>query len=100
MENLKDRTTAELLAEWGRQQQASDPFSSWAYDSEYQKEIAAELDRRCSEAGICIIGDKLGYYSESVWWQAVDGVGYKFLDIPAKEQHDLEAWLIQKGGNG
>ena len=52
MNDLTTTPTADLIAEWLRQQQASSPFSSWAWNPEYQKEIAAELDSREMGAGM------------------------------------------------
>ena len=61
--------------------------------------IAAELDRRCSEAGISIYENQF-IYSKAAAWKAINPVGDEYIalgaDIPAKEQHDLETWLLIK----
>jgi len=100
MSNPTTPTAADLLAEWKKQEHASNPFSSWAWDPEYQKQIAAELDQMCIDAGISIV-DGLFMYSDI---QANYHRGHSQTcfnissgTIPAWEQQSLQEWLLIKG---
>lgn len=62
-------------------------------------EIAAELDRRCEAAGISLSNGAFMYKSTHFKQHHFEmGVCYQIsmFDLPASEQHALEAWLLQK----
>lgn len=92
---MKDHTTtptAELLAEWGKQQQLNDYIYRTTADEDFANmdliaAIAAELDSRASDMEISIDPDDGWCYCER----------YRYNP---EELRDLLTWLIQKGGNG
>ena len=99
---LGDMTLTELLKIHGRSHIVESP-SEEAKELLRQEKlmIAAELDKRCEAAGIsiqhgCFIYDKVSCFKmdqvdEIPWPENVMAV-----DLPASEQHALEAWLLQK----
>lgn len=104
MENLKDTKTADLIAEWVwldemRPIDRSDP-------SKYHQQcdaIAAELDRRCEEAGIYIYYGSFAFDRSCAVGNGLTGifdVGNEVV-MWAKEVHALLGWLLLKeGGKG
>ena len=111
MNDLKNTQTADLIAEWVRW----DETRVWQYVTSQDEfpetmdalaSIAAELDRRATEAGIHLTDH--GYFRYEFY--EFDYIGYgkhtnKMAclrgEISAKEQHDLEGWLLLKeGGKG
>ena len=70
--------------------------AAWDHLDTEKASVSRRLDEMAEAAGICMIGDKFGYESEKVLWQAVDGIGYKFLDISAREQQAIQEWLLIK----
>ena len=114
MENLKDTPTADLIAEWGKletkiadrkrfimvNKSEQDDIDYLETHLAQRNAIASELDRRATEAGIKLEGSKFVYYlGES--GEGILGQMTYFIPKPtAKEQHDLEGWLLLKeGGN-
>lgn len=63
--------------------------------------ISAELDRRCSEAGITIYENQF-IYTKADAWTALDRVAEEYIalavDLPAIEQQALQEWVLMKEG--
>lgn len=91
-------TAAALLKEWRHQEIASSPFSSWAWDSEYQKELSQRLDEISGASGISI-GENGGFKYKlhghilSPFFELKDYYGEA---IPAREQQAIQEWLLIK----
>ncbi len=68
--------------------------------------IATELDRRATESGISIYENQFVYNTTEFWITHGRFLEHDIMAIaangnmPAKEQHDLEGWLILKEGGG
>lgn len=100
MKDITTTPTAELLAEWGKQDKIRDYIYATSHDENAENmdliaAIASELDRRCSEAGI-----RKGEYAiafSKIDYSATKGEAYLFLEL--EDVRDLLTWLIQKGGN-
>lgn len=111
MKEVQDTPTAEILAQWEKLT-AIAKHPNYARDWNFDKptfegkiaSIAAELDRRCEELGLFIIEGSF-VYAKCVngdgpfrnWYGVVNPADW--VRITAKEQYDLESWLLTKGGN-
>ena len=112
MKDLTTTPTAELLAEWGKletkiadrkrfmmvNKSEQDDIDYFETHLAQRNAIAAELDRRCSEAGIKLEGSKFVYYLGESGEGILGQITYFIPKPTAKEQHDLEIWLLTKGG--
>lgn len=101
MKALQDTPTAELLAEWGKLNKLNEHIYRTTHDEDAgnvdsMSAIAAELDRRCSEAGIQLHVD--GMVSFSKFGDKTDDMVCP--RIYAADLRDLITWLLLKGGNG
>ena len=85
-------TAVALLKEWKHQEIASNPFSSWAWDPEYQKEISQRLDEMAGAAGIQLHVD--GMVSFSKFGDKTDDMVCPRIYV--KELHAILEWLLIK----
>lgn len=103
MENLKDRSTAELLAEWERLDDLR-PIDRSEPSKHHQQcdAIAAELDRRCDDAGIYVYYESFAFDRSCAVGNGLTGVFDvgKEVVMYAADLRDLLTWLLMKGGNG
>ena len=89
-------TAVALLKEWKHQEIASNPFSSWAWVPEYQKELSQRLDEISGASGISIIN---GRFVQNYALLNVDHTPHGstcWLDLPAREQQAIQEWLLIK----
>ena len=112
VENLKDTKTVDLIAEWVKLETKIADRKRFIMVNKSEQDdidylethlaqwnaIATELDSRCVEAGIKLEGSKFVYYlGES--GEGILGQMTYFIPKPtAKDQHDLEGWLLLKEG--
>jgi len=115
MENLKDTKTADLIADYNLLNQpfphlmtrirATNPKKAIIERDGILSAIAAELDRRATEAGLSIVGGKL--LMQQIAFCGEDGEGcydayhwtVQYVENPT-ELHALLGWLLLKeGGN-
>lgn len=118
MNDLKDTPTADLIAEWVKSKGTMKYWSEFpavgnecagvgmrqrnAMDS--ATAIAAELDKRATDAGIAIYENQFVYNTTEFWITHTRNLEHDIMtlaangNITAKEQHDLEGWLLLKGG--
>ncbi len=125
MKDITTTPTADLIAEWKNKEnvyvdeedyrdEMGEPIENAAQlyaDADAALDahwiaIAAELDRRADELGLFIVGGCF-VYAKCVngdgpyrnWYGVVNPA--EWVRITAKEQHDLEGWLLLKeGGRG
>ena len=105
MKDITTTPTADLIAEWGKYPDTlSKNRPTWAKNR--RAAIATELDMRADELGLFIVGGCF-VYAKCVngdgpyrnWYGVVNPA--EWVRITAKEQHDLEGWLLLKeGGRG
>ena len=89
-------TAVALLKEWKHQEIASNPFSSWAWVPEYQKELSQRLDEISGASGISIINGQFAYDSDKTEWRLESDGGRFFTNLPAREQQAIQEWLLIK----
>ena len=118
MKDITTIPTADLIAEWKNKEnvyvdeedyrdEMGEPIENAAQlyaDADAALDahwiaIAAELDSRLDKAGITMYENQF-IYTKADAWTALDRVGEEYIalaaDLPAKEQHDLETWLLIK----
>ena len=119
MNDLKDTKTADLIAKWSLCKRAITYISNresshggvWQRAKKQRcinetERIATELDMRCVEAGISIYENQFVYNTTEFWITHGRFLEHDIMAIaangnmPAKEQHDLEGWLLLKEGGG
>ena len=106
MNDLKGTKTDDLIAELLELENnaKADPASLEDVYARIPKakrhsQICYELDSRLDKAGITMYENQF-IYTKADAWTALDRVGEEYIalaaDLPAKEQHDLETWLLIK----
>lgn len=89
-------TAVALLKEWKYLSDSIMGPHGLRYHEVELASISRRLDEISGASGISIINGQFAYDSESVWWQAVHGTGYKFVNLPAREQQAIQEWLLIK----
>ena len=119
MKDITTTPTADLIAEWGKKQADIEAFEircntvdkfadcihpdGWFLTTKARNEaIATELDMRATEAGIAIYENQFVYNTNEFWITHTRNLEHDIMtlaangNITAKEQHDLETWLLIK----
>ena len=103
MKDITTTPTADLIAEWKQKSWVQSKSSNHQHWRERRHEIIDELNRRCKDAGIGLYKDGSFWYSQRTKDDDENMFAIttaNFQQIAAKEQHDLEGWLLLKEGGG